>query len=189
MRGLIRALKRDAERYLEVRGRYLDVGLLVGATYRFGAWADSLPAAFRLPARVPYLVVKSFWRALLNVNIASDAEIGPGLCLVHPRNILIPGTRIGDNFTIFHEVTIGTNGLPPRFPTIGSNVTVFVGARVLGELDVGDGAQIGANCVVTKDVEAGTLVMPAPNRVARSALVEAFLVDRGQRSGTTNGAR
>jgi serine acetyltransferase len=174
-RATLEALRQDAVRYREVGGRRVtDIGMLVGATYRLGAWARTLPAVPRVPVTVAYLALHAMWRTVLNVNISAKARIGPGLCLMHPRNVLIAPTEIGDNFMIFHEVTIGSNGLPARYPKIGSDVSVFVGARVLGGINVGQGAKIGANCVVTDSVAAGCAVVPAPNRVVSPALVGAF---------------
>jgi serine O-acetyltransferase len=98
------------------------------------------------------------------VNISVKAEIGPGLCLVHPTSIMIPSTTIGDNCLIFHEVTIGSNLTRGGMPKIGNNVDVYVGARILGGITIGDNAKIGANCVVTSNVAANAIVFSAPTR-------------------------
>ena len=62
------------------------------------------------------------------------------------------------------EVEIAVAGLQVE-PEIGKNLDIYVGARVLGGMVVGDGSMVGANCVVTRDVPAGSVVVPAPNRV------------------------
>ena len=87
---------------------------------------------------------------------------------------MVAGSEIGENCLIFHEVTIGTNAGSPELPKIGKNVDIYVGARVLGEVEIGDDAKIGANCVVTNSVKAGTVVITAANRVIPQKLVEAF---------------
>jgi serine acetyltransferase len=177
MGATLQALRGDAARYDVKIGPpwYKHEGFWIGATYRVGVWAQSLPFALRLPTAALYRIVnKVWWRTILNVNISPEARIGPGLYLIHPRNIFIPPTEIGDNFTIFQEATIGANGDPPRYPKIGANVVVFVGARVLGGIVVGDGSKIGANCVVTTDVRAGSVVVPAANRVVPPAVAAVF---------------
>jgi serine O-acetyltransferase len=119
-------------------------------------------------------VNKVVWHTIYNVHISSDASIGPGLYLIHPRDIFSPAIQVGENFTVFHEVTIGSNGHPPKCPKIGNNVVIYVGARVLGGLEVGDGAKIGANCVVTRSVRPGSSVLPPPNRILPPTAAAAF---------------
>jgi serine O-acetyltransferase len=164
--GLFECLRRDAARYGEFGYStwYAELGFWIGATYRYGAWCWSLPFILRLPLGLVYRVVNRFWRFFLHVNISVKAEIGPGLCLIHPTSIMIPSTTIGENFLIFHEVTIGSNLTRGGMPKIGSNVDVYVGARVLGGITIGDNAKIGANCVVTSNVAANAIVFSAATR-------------------------
>jgi len=158
-------LQRDAARYGELGFVwYAELGFWIGATYRYGAWCWSLPFVLRLPLGIVYRVINRFWRFFQHVNIAVTAEIGPGLCLIHPTSIMIPATTIGENFLIFHEVTIGTNLTRGGMPKIGNNVDIYVGARVLGGISIGDNAKIGANCVVTSNVAAHSIVFSAPTR-------------------------
>jgi serine O-acetyltransferase len=171
----LEALRRDASRYEKLGGWLRHEGFWIGATYRAGVRARELPFALRVPAVVVIrLFNKVFWRTLLNVNISSGAKIGAGLYLIHPRNIFIPPSEIGENFTIFQEVTLGANGDPPQYPKIGDNVVVFVGARVIGGVVVGSDSKIGANCVVTSNIRAGSVVLPAANRVISAAMAAAF---------------
>lgn len=77
------------------------------------------------------------------------------------------GANIGANCTIFHQVTIGSNTLAdtknPGAPTIGDNVYIGAGAKIIGGVHIGDNVRIGANCVVTKDVaDNSTVVLAAP---------------------------
>jgi serine acetyltransferase len=170
-----RCLRRDAERYAELLGWWREMGFWVGATYRFGHWARTLPLPLKLPALLLHKLVRIPWILFLNVNIPAGARIGPGLCLIHPHNVYIPaGGEIGENFLVFHEVTLGTGPLPPGWPRIGNGVDVYVGAKILGGVTVGDGAKIGANCVVNRNVAPGSVVVMAPNRVVPASLVEAF---------------
>jgi len=178
-RAFVHCLRRDAARYADLEGWWRETGFWVGATYRLGSWARTLPLLLRIPVLILYRIVKLPWTLFLNVSIPAIAQIGPGLCLIHPRNVYIPGeSEIGENFLIFHEVTLGTGPVPPGSPRIGNSVDVYVGAKVLGGITIGDGAKIGANCVVNRNVAPGSVVVVAANRVVPQALVEAFGPDR-----------
>jgi len=162
--SVLECLRRDAARYGEYGTWYSELGFWIGATYRYGAWCWSLPLVLRLPLGIFYRIVNRIWRLFLHVNISVRADIGPGLCLIHPASIMIPSTTIGENFLIFHEVTIGSNLTRSGMPKIGNNVDVYVGARILGGVTIGDNAKIGANCVVTSNVAANAVVFSAPTR-------------------------
>jgi serine O-acetyltransferase len=165
--AFVQCLKRDAARYGygTVATWYLELGFWVGATYRFGVWARTLPFVLRIPLVFIYRVINRFWRLVLHVNISVEAVIGPGLCLIHPTNILIPATWIGEDLLIFHDVTIGTNLYRSKWPAIGNHVDLYAGARLLGDIVIGDNVKIGANCVVTCNVRPGAIVAAAPIRV------------------------
>lgn len=170
---MFEALRRDSARYESLGGWYKHLGFWVGATYRFGAWAHTLPTAIlRIPFVTAYRLVRLPWRIFLNVNIQVKVKIGGGLCIIHPHNILIAaGSEIGENCLVFHEVTIGT-GPTPGLPKIGNGVDLYVGARVLGGISVGDGTMIGANCVVTRVIPAHSVVLTPPARILPRVLVD-----------------
>jgi serine O-acetyltransferase len=175
MLSLLDKLRRDAARYADLGGWYKNSGFWIGASYRARVWASGLPSnALRIPVLGPLRVLDEAIRFAFNVHISEHADIGPGLCLIHARNLMVAGCEIGENCLIFHEVTIGTNAGSPDLPKIGKNVDIYVGARVLGAVEVGDAAKIGANCVVTNSVKPGTVVITAANRVIPQKLVEAF---------------
>ena len=159
-------LMRDRTRYAEHGAVWwLHTGFWVTAVYRLGAWGRSLPWALGLPVGLLYRLLKLPIRLFLNVEVPAGAVIGGGLCLIHPRNILMgPGVVIGNDCLIFHEVTIGL-GASPGLPRIGDRVQIFVGARVLGPVLVGAGTKVGANCVVTRSVGPDSVVLTAQNRV------------------------
>ncbi len=156
------ALRRDRERYAELGGWARNTGYWIGATYRLGAWARAIDSrVLRIPLLVVHRLLELPWKFFLNVDIQA-ASIGPGLCLIHPRNVWIAGgTILGGDCLVFHEVTFGTNAFIQGKPRLGDRVDVYVGARVLGRVTIGDDAMIGANCVVTRDVPAGHAVFPA----------------------------
>jgi serine O-acetyltransferase len=167
-------VRRDAAKYPEPGGWFLHPGFWITAVYRLGVWGHSLPNAFlRAPVWILYRLARFPLHHLFNVDIwagRSGARIGAGLCLVHPRNIVIGGgVEIGEDCLIFHEVTLGT-GPTPGVPRIGNNVDIYVGARVLGGISIGDHCMIGANCVVTQSVRPSFVVVSPPIRVIPRSL-------------------
>ncbi len=160
-------LRRDSVRYKPLGGWVSNTGFWIVAVYRFGVWADALPMPFlRIPMWIIYRLVRIPLR-IFNVVLwagAGGARIGPGLCLIHAANIYIgKGVEIGENCLIFHEVTLGTGHIPGT-PKIGDNVKIYVGARILGGVSVGDNSLVGANCVVTRDAPADSIILTPPSR-------------------------
>lgn len=105
-------------------------------------------------------------RFIFNVEIPAQTKIGWGLRIGHPYGIIInENAVIGENFSIQNHTTIGDAslwGTPTGSPTIGNNVSVGVGARVLGNIEVGDSVKIGANAVVIKDCAEGSVMVGIP---------------------------
>ena len=111
-------------------------------------------------------------RALFRVYIGSDVEVGPGLMITHGGVIIDGRVRIGRNCQINPWVTIGLSnsrklGFSVEGPTIGDNVHIGTGAKVLGPITVGDHARIGANAVVVSDVPPNVTVVGVPAHVLR----------------------
>src|SRR3989338_6464658 len=109
-------------------------------------------------------------RFFTGIEIHPGAEIGSGLFIDHGMGAVIGETSIiGDNVTLYQGVTLGGTGkeLGKRHPTLGSNVVVGTGAKVLGNIKVGDGVMIGANAVVVKDIPADSTVVGVPGRVVK----------------------
>ena len=106
--------------------------------------------------------IYSNWiRAVTGIEIHPAAKIGRRFFIDHGMGVVIGATAIvGDDVMIYHDVTLGarTNGSGKRHPTIGNNVVIGAGARVLGDISVGNGVKIAANMVVTKSVPASTSV-------------------------------
>src|SRR5213075_1740757 len=106
---MLETLRRDATAYKMHGGWYGHPGFWIVAVYRFGMWAYSFRSPLlRIPLWVLYRIAR-FPLRLFNVDIwagADGARIGPGLCLIHPANIIIArAVEIGQNCLIFHEVT------------------------------------------------------------------------------------
>ena len=106
--------------------------------------------------------IYSNWiRAVTGVEIHPAAKIGRRFFIDHGMGVVIGSTAIvGDDVMIYHDVTLGarTNEAGKRHPTVGNNVVIGSGAKVLGDISIGDGVKINANVVVTKSVPARTMV-------------------------------
>lgn len=112
-------------------------------------------------------LVNHFSRFLTAIDIHPGATIGRRFFVDHGFSVIGESAVIGDDVAIYQHVTLG--GTNPtsgeggkRHPTIGSRVVIGSGAQVLGPIEVGDGAKIGANSVVTKDVAPGQTVVGIP---------------------------
>ena len=104
------------------------------------------------------------------IEIHPGAKIGKRLVIDHGMGIVIGETaEIGDDCLIYHGVTLGGTGkdVGKRHPTIGSNVTIGSGAKVLGPFSVGNGSKIGAGAVVLKEVPPNCTVVGNPGRIVR----------------------
>ena len=102
-----------------------------------------------------------------NCVIGRGAEFGPGFVIFHSSGIVINGkVKAGDHVHLHHEVTIGDD-LDGGVPTLGSHIHVGAGAKIIGGVNVADGARIGANAVVVKNVEPHTTVVGIPAREVR----------------------
>lgn len=107
-------------------------------------------------------------RFLTGIEIHPAVKIGRGLFIDHGMGVVIGETAvIGDDCTLYHGVTLGgtTWRKEKRHPTLGNNVVIGAGAKLLGPIVVGDNARIGSNSVVTKDVPANATVVGIPGRV------------------------
>lgn len=103
-----------------------------------------------------------FWSAVSGADIPINTRIGGGLLIPHPNGIVIHSDAvIGPNCLIFQQVTIG---VADGIPVIGGHVDIGAGAKVLGAINVGDHARIGANAVVLTDVPGGATMVGIPAR-------------------------
>ena len=102
------------------------------------------------------------------IEIHPGATIGKGLFIDHGHGVVIGETAIiGDNVTLYQGVTLGGTGKEQgkRHPTLGSNIMVGAGAKVLGSVTIGDNCKIGAGSVVLKNVPPNSTVVGVPGRV------------------------
>ena len=121
-------------------------------------------ANWRLTARC----LSTFSRWLTGVEIHPGATIGRRFFIDHGMGVVIGETAdIGDDCTLYHGVTLGgtTWQAGKRHPTLGNNVVIGAGAKILGPITMHDGARVGSNSVVVKDVPKDTTVVGIPGRV------------------------
>lgn len=113
-------------------------------------------------------LISQLARFITGIEIHPGAEIGCGFFIDHGMGVVIGETsEIGDYVTLYQGVTLGGTGKErgKRHPTIGDNVVVGAGAKVLGAITIGDDAKIGAGSVVLKDVPENSTVVGIPGRI------------------------
>jgi len=128
--------------------------------FRFGTWCKN--------KHIPFMTGFTQWwiHTIHGMDIWIGNDYGGGLYIAHPVGSVIAAEKMGENCSIIANVTIGMRN-DWDFPTIGDHVFIGAGARVLGGIHVGDGAVIGANAVVIRDVPPGATVVGIPAEVIR----------------------
>ena len=109
-------------------------------------------------------------RFFTGIEIHPGARIAEGFFIDHGMGVVIGETaEIGKNVTLFHGVTLGGTGKDKgkRHPTVGDNVIIGAGAKILGPIRIGDNAKVGANAVVLKDVPEGATVVGIPGEIKK----------------------
>lgn len=107
-------------------------------------------------------------RFLTGIEIHPAARLGPGLFIDHGMGVVIgETTEVGENVTIYQGVTLGGTSLErkKRHPTIGDNVVIGAGAKILGPFTVGNNSKIGSSSVVVNEVPPNSVVVGVPGRV------------------------
>jgi len=126
-------------------------------------------AEHKLPTAARF--VSQLARFLTGIEIHPAATIGKRLFIDHGMGVVIGSTAVvGDDVTLYQGVTLGGTSLQrgvKRHPTLGNNVIVGAGAHVLGPVNVGDGARIGANAVVLHDVQQGATMVGIPAKASQ----------------------
>jgi serine O-acetyltransferase len=116
-------------------------------------------------------LISQFSRGVTGIEIHPGAVIGKGLFIDHGMGVVIGETcEIGNNVTLYHGVTLGGTGKDhgKRHPTIGNNVMIGTGAKVLGPFKVGDNARVAANALVLKEVPEDSTVIGNPGKVVKT---------------------
>ena len=145
---------------LEVLLCYPGVHALVFHRFAHAIWRRG----FTVPARF----VSHVARFLTGIEIHPAAKLGPGLFIDHGMGVVIGETaEVGENVTLLQGVTLGGTSLKreKRHPTLGNNVVVGAGAKIIGGFKIGDGSRIGAGSVVVREVPTNSVVVGVPGRV------------------------
>ncbi|HGG58499.1 MAG TPA: serine acetyltransferase [Gammaproteobacteria bacterium] len=139
------------------------------AYYRFGVWRMGIGnKLLRAPFSVLYRWLYRRARNLYGIELPYSATVGENVVFEHQGGIVIHGNAvIGDGCIIRQGVTLGNRRLDDPFgaPRLGRNVNVGAGAKILGRVEIGDDAVIGANAVVLDDVPAGHLALGVPAKI------------------------
>ena len=113
-------------------------------------------------------LISQISRFFTGIEIHPGAQIEKHLFMDHGMGIVIGETSIiGENVTIYHGVTLGGVSLEKgkRHPTIGNNVIIGAGAKVLGNITIGDNSKIGANSVILKDIPKDSVAVGVPGKI------------------------
>jgi serine acetyltransferase len=134
---------------------------LIVAWFRLAQWATTHWGAASSLVLAPY---RLFIVTLLGVDLPANTAVGPRLMLLHPQGIVVhPDARIGADVVILHGVTIGiASNDKPGAPRIGDGVELGAGCAVIGDIEVGERARVGANAVVVKSVPPRAVVVGVP---------------------------
>lgn len=129
--------------------------------------------------RIPFLprFLSHIGRLLTGIEIHPGARIGAGFFIDHGMGVVIGETaEIGENVLLYQGVTLGGTGKEKgkRHPTLGNNVVVGAGAKILGAITIGDNVKIGANSVVLHSVPRNSIVVGVPGKVIKKRVVKIF---------------
>ena len=115
-------------------------------------------------------LISQIARFLTGIEIHPGAALGAGILIDHGMGVVIGETaELGDRITIYHGTTLGGTGKEKgkRHPTVGDNVVIGAGSKVLGNIKIGSNSKIGANSVVLDDVPEGATVVGIPGKVVK----------------------
>lgn len=130
-------------------------------------------------------IVSQFSRFLTGIEIHPGAVIGHRFFIDHGMGVVIGETcHIGDDVILYHGVTLGGTGKEKgkRHPTIGNNVVISAGAKVLGSFKVGDNSRIGSNAVVIREIPPNSTVVGIPGRIVKLNGVRIGLLEQNKLS-------
>ncbi len=160
----LRSIKRKPFPWYVLESLLFENGYQAVVLYRIAHWFKRRRVPFFGPA------LTRLCQFLTGVEIAPGAVIGPGLMISHGHGIVIgEGARIGARALIMHQVTIGAADVArlERMPTVGDDVVIGAGARLIGGIRVGDNVLVGVNAVVTHDVPDDSKVVREPGQIVK----------------------
>lgn len=147
---------------LEIILLYPGLHAVIGHRMAHAVWKANLKIVARLMSQIS--------RFFTGIEIHPAAQIGHGLFIDHGMGVVIGETAIiGNDVTMFQGSTLGGTGKETgkRHPTVGNNVVIGAGAKILGNIVIGDNSYIGANAVVLRPVPPNTTVVGVPGRITK----------------------
>lgn len=168
------ALAADIDRRMQMEGRsgwrgriaaLFRAGTLAILVYRFGRWAADLPRPISIPFKALYFIAFYLVQATTGISVQAYSRIGGGFVILNHTGIFVVAERIGENFTVCQGITVGNVRGTRRLPVIGDNVFVEPGAKVLGEITIGDNVVIRANSLVLTDIPSNSIAVGNPARI------------------------
>jgi serine O-acetyltransferase len=150
-------------------------GLWAMAVYRFGRWRYGFRNRLvRMPLSAVYKVLKVLSQIVTGIDLPCEVIVGKRFKIEHFGGIIISGDVVfGDDVIIRDGVTIGLRRTGVRgAPRIGNRVDIGTGAKILGDITIGDDVAIGANAVVITDVPANSIAVGVPARIITRAVAD-----------------
>jgi serine O-acetyltransferase len=168
-------------KYLKIT---FQLGTLAVVVYRLGAWCMSRPLGFLL--RPVYWVLKQLSVWLTGVDVDPRTPIGRGFVIHNFSTIIIQAAAVGENFTVNQGVSVGPDWRANGLPRIGNNVFLGSGAKVLGNIELGNNVVVAANALVERPVPDNCTVVGVPARViSRDAGSDYLRFDSGHKPPQT----
>jgi serine O-acetyltransferase len=159
------------KRLLELKGFWgtlcavFSPGFIAVMVYRFGRVAMAAPLPVKLLLGPVYFVVFYLVQSFFGISVQAFAKIGPGFVILHRGCIFVVAEAIGANFTVSPGVTVGNVRGSKRLPSLGDDVFMEAGSKILGEVTIGDNVVLQANSLALKDVPSNSLAVGNPARV------------------------
>ncbi len=127
----------------------------------------------KIPSQPFRFILERYIEITTGISIPAECKIGKGLRIHHFGGIMFhPSVEIGENGTIYHEVTIGDKGGYGGAARIGNSVMIGAGAKIIGELSIGNKCVVGSNSVLTKDMPDNHIVIGNPCQIYKSDKVK-----------------
>lgn len=161
-------------------GKILEQGFWALAVHRFGNWRMGVrPKLLRLPFSIAYKLLYRMVEWTCGISLPYTVKVGRRVRIWHHGGMILHASSIGDEVQIRQNTTFGVARTNHNFelPVIESRADIGVGVCVLGDVCVGEGAVIGANAVVLKDIPAYTVAVGMPAEVVKHLRSEEHLVD------------
>lgn len=140
-------------------------GFAAVCVYRFGRLAMRSPLPLKIVFGIIYWVAFYTVQSFFGISVQAYAKIGPGFVVLHRGCIFAVAESVGKNFTLNPGVTVGNVRGSKQLPTLGDDVYLEPGVKILGEITIGDNVVVAANSLALKDIPSNSLAAGNPVRV------------------------